>query len=408
MRTGGLRFGTLLLLFVGIALPCTIVSEARLWAKAPGAQSKLFAFQKDGRVGFIDPTGKIVIKPTLKAYLPSVRDFADGFTAIGNMGYIDETGALRISGENFYSLHSFSDGVAEVIIRGERENSDRASIYSDLANIYMDRSGRTLWKGRFASTRPYSEGLAAFEAVGKPPVRVLQNGDFTYADYSGLMGYVDTTGKITISAQFADAGPFRGGLARVVLDGYCHRLEPDGVREGTPTTGYPTSCGGAPENATATCRVGFIDRNGRFSIRAQFESARDFSEGRAAVRIQGRWGFIDKSGTTVIPATYDEAMPFSEGLAAVRLRNAWGFVNGNGAVVIPPQFDHVEVFSDSLSLVEKGGRQFYVDRKGRTVLSGGYLEATSFVHGLAAVRLDETRVTYINKSGRKIFEYDLE
>jgi hypothetical protein len=64
-------------------------------------------------------------------------------------------------------------------------------------------------------------------------------------------------------------------------------------------------------------RVGFIDTDGRVVIEPQFERAQGFSEGRAAVRIDGKWGYTDVAGKLVVPARYTQAEPFSEGLAAV-------------------------------------------------------------------------------------------
>jgi hypothetical protein len=106
-------------------------------------------------------------------------------------------------------------------------------------------------------------------------------------DYPGLKGFIDRTGRIVIQPALADVGPFAGGLARAVLDGYCHIVVPDGYWEGTPTTGYPSSCGGAPRDAVAACGVGFINSSGAFAIQPRFESARDFQEGLAAVSMAG-------------------------------------------------------------------------------------------------------------------------
>jgi len=48
-----------------------------------------------------------------------------------------------------------------------------------------------------------------------------------------------------------------------------------------------------------------------------YEDAKDFSEGLAAVKKDGKWGFIDTDNNVVIPFKYDIAASFSEGLAIV-------------------------------------------------------------------------------------------
>ena len=49
-------------------------------------------------------------------------------------------------------------------------------------------------------------------------------------------------------------------------------------------------------------RYGFIDRTGKIVIPLRFEDVQSFSEGRAGVKLAGKWGYIDKNGVLVIPA----------------------------------------------------------------------------------------------------------
>ncbi len=69
----------------------------KLWSKHPAPDSHLFAFEKNGRVGFIDQTGHIPIKPTITADIENVGDFSHGLARIDNRAYIDPSGhwALR-------------------------------------------------------------------------------------------------------------------------------------------------------------------------------------------------------------------------------------------------------------------------------------------------------------------------
>lgn len=76
-----------------------------------------------------------------------------------------------------------------------------------------------------------------------------------------------------------------------------------------------------------------------------FEANRDFTEGLAAVRYNGKWGFIDYSGNWVIPPVYLRANSFSEGLAAVQnADNLWGFIDMQGQQVIPFIYTHADRF----------------------------------------------------------------
>jgi hypothetical protein len=348
------------------------------------------------RVSFIDSSGKAIIKPTIPAPIDDVGDFADGLARVEGHGYIGETGNWVIRGGYFGD--DFSDGLARVTL-------DDATQRSGKSDVYLDPAGNIVLKMRSFRAGAFIEGMAVYEGEGKPSLRSFQPGNLKYADYPGLKGYIDKTGKLVIPPAFADAGRFVEGLARVALDGYCHLALPDGNREGTPTTGYPSSCGGAPRDAVTACAVGFINPAGTFTIPPAFESARDFQEQLAAVRIGGRWGFIDTGGELAIAPRFEQAQSFHEGLAAVRMNGRWGFIDRSGTVTIPAKFEKVEPFSDSLAIAYENDRPFYIDRQGQPKIVGRFLQATPFVRGLAAVLLDEQHVVWINRTGAAVFEY---
>ena len=391
------RFGGILLLLVLAALPCSVSYPRKLWAKKPGATSKLFAFERNGRVGFIDPSGKVVIDPTMAVRIEDVGDFSGGRARVGQKGFIDETGKFVIQGDYSYYF-DFSGGLVQVVV------DDPNRKYFSLGLI-LDLAGNVVAKSPALRTGEFSENLATYEAEGKPGVRKFEPGNLVYRDYPGLKGFIDRNGKVIINPTFADVGPFVGGLARAALDGYCHLVMWDGDWQGTPTTGYPGSCGGAPADAVSSCAVGFINSEGNFAIQPQFESAQDFSEKLAAVRIGGLWGFINTEGMVVIPPQFEQTQSFHEGMAAVKLDGKWGFVDRAGVLTIPARFDAVEPFSDSLAIAYSGKQPVYIDQAGQIKIAGRFLEATPFVHGLAAVLLSDIHVAYINKSGKTVFEY---
>ncbi|MHB1238629.1 MAG: WG repeat-containing protein, partial [Gallionella sp.] len=74
-------------------------------------------------------------------------------------------------------------------------------------------------------------------------------------------------------------------------------------------------------------KSGYIDKTGEMVINPQFDYATNFSEGLAAVCINGSGcGYIDKTGTIVVSLTFSEADPFQDGLARVRVGNKYGFI----------------------------------------------------------------------------------
>lgn len=52
----------------------------------------------------------------------------------------------------------------------------------------------------------------------------------------------------------------------------------------------------------------------------------------------GKWGYVDMNGEVVIEPQYEEAKSFSHGVAAVCIDGKWGYINRNAQVVVEPQF----------------------------------------------------------------------
>lgn len=200
---------------------------------------------------------------------------------------------------------------------------------------------------------------------------------------------------------------------------------------------------------------GFIDKSGKYAIKPQFLSAKDFSEGVAAVmNANGLWGYVGKNGAYVIPARFTEAYSFQEGLAIVSdglqhgyiektgsivikpqyvladgfseglagvgvsdtnekplpgflgtasFRGKWGYINKTGQTAIGPQFEEARRFSDSMAAVQIGGKWGYIDRTGRMVISTQFETAGIFSEGLAAVQLGG-RWGYIDKTGAMVIK----
>ena len=64
---------------------------------------------------------------------------------------------------------------------------------------------------------------------------------------------------------------------------------------------------------------GYVDADGIFRIKPNYETAFDFKEGLALVSLFKKFGYIDANGRPVISLQYDGAKSFSEGLAAVMI-----------------------------------------------------------------------------------------
>lgn len=87
-----------------------------------------------------------------------------------------------------------------------------------------------------------------------------------------------------------------------------------------------------------------------FVIEPIYEDARHFSEGFAAVRIEGKYGFIDETGYLIIKPKFDSVTKFYQGLAAVNEAGVVGIIDKSGNYVVEPMFSRALIFSDKVIL----------------------------------------------------------
>ena len=180
--------------------------------------------------------------------------------------------------------------------------------------------------------------------------------------------------------------------------------------------GALSSCGsGLPYSA-------FIDKSGNIKIVLQpNQMAHSFSEGLAAVSVNGKWGFINTAGRFVIPPQFGWAGDFSEGLALVtdaqpdaywKKDTLFGYIDISGKYAIQPRFNWADSFSDGLAPVCIGpcrneglsqARIGYIGHDGAFVLPPRYRSGSRFSEGLAGASLDafpRELTGFIDKSGR--------
>jgi tetratricopeptide (TPR) repeat protein len=297
---------------------------------------------KEGKQGYMDRTGKIVI-PT---QFEEAYAFSEDVALVkfhGKWCYIDTSGKIVIElqkelQKSFIPPFPFSEGLANVGFGGKR--------------CFIDKTGKIVVLPKFNQTFEFSEGLARVELDSK-------------------WGFIDKTGETVIPPQFFFVDDFSEGLARVRV-----------------------SFGG---------KMGYIDKSAKIVIELQFDQTNEFSEGLASVQIGGKWGFIDKTGQLVIQPQFNDAGNFSEELATVKIVYKWGYVDKTGKIVIPPQFDQAHNFSEGLAAVRVASKWGYIDQTGKMVIPLQFDVARSFTNGLAHAFLRSKYWGYIDKNGKFVW-----
>jgi len=313
---------------VSLALLVAVLASRDSGATAPAVSDPL-PVSHGLRYGYIDRTGRVVIKPRFKI----AGSFHEGLAAvrIGKAwGYIEPSGRLVIRAK-FDDAWGFSEGLARVKIAGKFG--------------FVNREGSIIIPARFDDARGFAEGLAIVAVKSKE-------------------GFIDRTGRAVIPPRFDDVGSFSQGLAQAEIrkkHGYIGRngefvIPPRFTGSGAFAEGM--AC------VQYKGKWGFIGPDGGFRIAPRFAGADGFSDGLAPVKLDGRWGYIDRTGRISIPPRFDGAAAFHEGLAAVESGEKWGYVDKAGRMVVPAQFFWAEEFSGGVARVHVGLLIGYVTPSG--------------------------------------------
>ena len=149
---------------------------------------------------------------------------------------------------------------------------------------------------------------------------------------------------------------------------------------------------------------GYVNLAGQQVIPFQYKWAYDFSQGRAAVRVEAGYGLIDTAGNWFVPpGKYVCLGSYSDGRAPFQKEGElysddakWGFLDLNGKEAIPPRFKNAKgwgpdapVFRGGLAVVkDENDRTIAIDVNGNTQFAfpDKTVEAHPFSDGLALFR----------------------
>jgi hypothetical protein len=192
-------------LTLALLLPLTLHAGQR-----NRAEPRLTAFEADGKWGYKDAQGKVIIRPRFA--------LAEDFSPQGIAPVVDEAGWAYINAKGEIVLRPFvldngpdcfSEGVARFVSDGKLG--------------FFNQSGKVVIEPGFDFAWPFSEGRAVVcqgcteEAEGEYHVVT-----------GGKWGFIDKRGVIVIALIFERAENFQGGTARVKLHGQWRQVDKKG------------------------------------------------------------------------------------------------------------------------------------------------------------------------------------
>ncbi|GAA0736116.1 WG repeat-containing protein [Clostridium oceanicum] len=158
---------------------------------------------------------------------------------------------------------------------------------------------------------------------------------------------------------------------------------------------------------------GFIDDNGNFIIKPQYDFAYDFQEnGLAIVSKDDLVGIIDTSGNYIVPIKYGSIEQFSDGRSIVTYKDTYKVIDETGKIVTKnPHYTFIQNYKDERALFTKKDTNHrkevcgYLDREGNEVIPAKYEDGTSFNSGKAIVKIHDNNYSLINKEGKILNSY---
>jgi hypothetical protein len=253
--------------------------------RAEGTDRFLEAVKIGEKWGFKDAlTGKIIIKPQFNDVHFHFGEGLAGVCIGGKWGFINETGKIVIK-PRFVFVSGFSERLASVNIGGKlmtingRRCTETYCIKGGKWG-FIDRTGKTVIDIQFDDASDFKEGLA--------PVKL-----------NNKCGYIDRKGKLVIDLQFELAFEFTEGLAAVRVEKKFGYIDKTGKLVINPQFDMTLSFHEGLAAVKAGDKWGYIDKTGKMIIKPQFDFASSFFGERAGVRIGNNEVSLDRRGKIV-------------------------------------------------------------------------------------------------------------
>lgn len=206
--------------------------------------SNLVAFEENGRFGYKNESGKIVIEP----HFFCAGVFSEGLAPIAiyiedlldsRWGYIDENGKMVIE-PLFGSADGFSHGLARVqSVDYDEEENHKYGIINKAGTLIVDTIYHNLWidygsDWQYEDDSLYDKDIFKVKIDGKIGFvtnnglvgkRLYNNAEYFYCgkaavEINGKWGFVDKTGKTIIAPRYdAVKGYLDDGRVYVEIDG---------------------------------------------------------------------------------------------------------------------------------------------------------------------------------------------
>ncbi len=329
------------------------------------------------KVGFVDKTGRIAIKPrfsgasNFKYGLAAVRpyfrpkdDKASSPVDPPPWGYINRSGKYVIKPQ-FEQAGDFDEnGLAAVRLKVESGADGLCAL--------INKKGEIIYKAKL-SNPPTKMGnvYKVQEAYGKTGV-IDKNGQWVLAaEYDGINTMDSNYNYSYYNNIFHEPRSAENSYFVIAKNGLCGIMDPNGKIVMPPLFSQINSF----ENGRAIFfkgdKFGMADSSGKILLDAKYDLLTTPAEIMAG-KIKGKWVVMDSEGKE-LPVKIDAPLYeqrniwLKDGRAPVLIGDKVGYIDQTGKLVIPAKFDMASVFSKGYAVAWDGQYWRFIDKSGKFV-----------------------------------------
>lgn len=348
----------------------------------------IYPIHKNNAIGFIDSTGKIIVRPKFDIEQPSIGTGRDDLIIIRKnkkIGIINNSGKIIITPKFDANIGSFNFNnghIAAYFLQGkcgyitDQGKKITQNIYDDCGVFQEQRarvklnekwalineSGVLITDFKFDYIDNFSEGLAAFKLNGK-------------------YGYIDLHGKFAIQPTYGFAINFSSGLARIgsMTEKPYYFIDHQGNKVlNTPYDHVYPFIGNfavVRKDNDYFDKYGIIDKQGKLYIDLIYtDIIIDDHDLLALVKVsqfeEMRIGILNlKTKQYIIEPKFESiSLPYY-GLVFFKQNGKFGWMNDHFEVVIPAKFDNIIIGfgKNNLARVKIANKDGYINRNGEWI-----------------------------------------
>lgn len=420
-------------------------------------EQSLYRIIEDGKVGYINKNGKVIIPPRFIV----ADDFWEGLATVrenGLYGFIDKTGKYVVS-PKYEKATGFFNGVTTVyndekpvyLYRSEGEiKTSKFEIYSlyhtkDKNYIIKGKNGKsgvfnprteelvidTIYDGIFDQYQGiytvynfdgepmdgfyYSMNFSIIDTLGNTilpfdsycfisefhnGIAIVSNSNCDYP-YSSSAGAIDMKGNFFFKLELAKNeyinGYFNNGLVPIRLS-----MKRSNAKEKVEDDDYHNTY------------PAYINLKGEIVLNdTLIEEVSDFYKHRAFIKKEGKYHLINTQMEKVGIHSFDLVRTssfYNKDYAIVKSENKWGIIDTNGVYIVPPKYEDIKPIYGIknlffYSLEEQNDSELYgLSRYDGTVIKEPLFNETHYQNdGILSVEIDNKH-TYINTQGEVIWQ----